>query len=170
MITFKDSQIGDSFTSYQNHQYYQQSQDSNAEYCQTTQQQRNFGGYSAQICHKDVQEQLNSRDTKKSRLGLQTQDKQTSNSKYQAEHKVFFKCLPRTITKEEVLEQFTKYGRVLQLRLPYSKKKQKYIGYGYVVFEQEMVAVQLIKITKQLVLGGKPINLQAFNEIDVVKR
>lgn len=170
MITFKDSQIGDSFTSYPNHQYYQQPQGSYAGYFQTTQQKRNFGAYSAQISHRDVDEQLNSRETKKSRLGLQTQDKQASNSKYQAELKVFFKCLPRTITKEEVLEQFTKYGRVLQLRLPYSKKKQKYIGYGYVVFEQEMVAVQLIKITKQLILGGKPINLQAFNEIDVVKR
>ncbi len=80
--------------------------------------------------------------------------------------KVFFKCLPRSITKEEVYLQFSKFGHILQIRLPYSKKKQKFIGYGYVLYGDEKTAHYLINVIKSLTICGKQISLQRFTEVD----
>lgn len=98
--------------------------------------------------------------------GSKCQTNLAPRQKYSSESKVFFKCLPRTITKEEVFSQFSRFGRVIQVRLPYSKKKQKYIGYGFVVFENESIAKALINDVKTIVMCNKPINLQAFKDLD----
>lgn len=80
--------------------------------------------------------------------------------------KVFFKCLPRSITKGEVQSQFSNFGRVIQIRMPYSKKKQKFIGYGFAHFSDESIAQHLINNVRNLTIHGKQIALQRYTDVE----
>jgi RNA recognition motif-containing protein len=53
--------------------------------------------------------------------------------------KLFFKPLDKHSTKETILSAISKFGKVEYLRVPFSNKKKKNLGYGFVVFESVQV-------------------------------
>lgn len=146
-----------------------QSREGNQDYRQVTYLGRTFSQTEAApdrfpVYPSMLEEQGFDGQTEKEPLTINTGN--ANRQRYHPSTKVFFKCLPRMITKEEIYSQFSRFGRVLQIRLPFSKKKHKYIGYGFVVFESAATAAYLIQEIKTLVLCGKPIELQSYKDDD----
>ena len=93
--------------------------------------------------------------------GQQLQPKQPTPRR---EKKIFFKSLKKTTTKETVEKALSKYGKLKFVRLPFSKQKQRNLGYGYAIFECEAEADFVLGSLHELIIDGKPVKLQAFIE------
>lgn len=81
--------------------------------------------------------------------------------------KLFFKPLNKHSTREEVLHILERFGRVDYLRVPYSNKKRKNLGYGFVVFQSQRVADFLCdhKIKTKIddkIVGFSKFDIQKF--------
>src|SRR3990167_2087551 len=78
------------------------------------------------------------------------------------ELKLFFKPLDKRTTKDGVQSVLSRYGTISYLRVPFSKKKNKNLGYGFVVFEDQQVAHSILLMGKQISIEGKMVSFEIF--------
>lgn len=80
--------------------------------------------------------------------------------------KLFFKPLNKHTTREQVFECLTKFGRIDYLRVPFSNKKRKNLGYGFVVFHSQSVADHLCDFKIKTKIDEKIVG---FTKFDIMK-
>ena len=73
--------------------------------------------------------------------------------------KIFFKNIPREMNTKDVSSFFSKYGKLKYIRVPYSMKKKRNMGYGNLVFEDRSLAKMLLSQEKYLKIENKLIEL-----------
>ena len=77
--------------------------------------------------------------------------------------KVFFKSLKKSSTLESVARVLSGFGQLKFVRLPFSKTKKRNMGYGYAIFEDASVAIDLLRTTKSVLVDGKPVAISSFS-------
>ena len=77
--------------------------------------------------------------------------------------KLFFKPLNKRASRDDVHSLLSKLGSVSFLRVPFSQKKGKNLGYGFVIYESRDLAFQLINKTISVELQGKILNFERFD-------
>lgn len=77
--------------------------------------------------------------------------------------KLFFKPLNKRASREDVHSVLSKLGTISFLRVPFSQKKGKNLGYGFVIFESRDLAFRLIDKTITVELQGKILNFERFD-------
>ena len=77
--------------------------------------------------------------------------------------RIFFKGLKKKTTRADVLSAFSEFGEVSFLRLPYNNNRNRNLGSGFVVFKNPKVMWHLLTEVKQVILGGKPIDLTLYS-------
>lgn len=80
--------------------------------------------------------------------------------------KLFFKPLNKKTTRDGVMRQLSELGSVSFLRVPFSQKKRKNLGYGFVVFESKRLTLRLMRNELKVDIDGKA---QTFEEFDLQK-
>ena len=76
--------------------------------------------------------------------------------------KVFFKSLRKFTTKESVVAALSSFGPLSYVRLPFSKSKNRNIGYGYVVYQDQAIAERVVSEVKRVEIDGKLIELTKY--------
>ena len=59
--------------------------------------------------------------------------------------KVFIRNLPRRVDSQAIRAALQHLGTIAYLRVPFSMKKKKNLGYGFVIFEEEKTADLLLR-------------------------
>lgn len=77
--------------------------------------------------------------------------------------KLFFKPLNKHSTRDQVLQCLEKFGRVEYLRVPYSNKKKKNLGYGFVIFQSSTVSDLLHRHQMKTRIGDKAVGFYKFD-------
>lgn len=77
--------------------------------------------------------------------------------------RVFFKGLKKWTTPCTIYSVFSKYGKIEEIKVPYSNSTKRNMGYGYVSFEDEQVSLNLLKYHSSMLIGGKTVELSAFS-------
>lgn len=77
--------------------------------------------------------------------------------------KLFFKPLNKHSTREQVLQSLEKFGRVEYLRVPFSNKKKKNLGYGFVMFQSQKVADFLCEHQIRTKIDDKIVGFSRFD-------
>lgn len=77
--------------------------------------------------------------------------------------KLFFKPLNKHSTRERILTCLEKFGRVEYLRVPYSNKKRKNLGYGFVVFESQTTSELLHRHQIKTKIDDKVVGFSRFD-------
>ena len=79
------------------------------------------------------------------------------------EIRVFFKSLRKRTDQAAIEQVFSKYGDLQLVRLPFSETKKKNLGYGYVVFKDQEIGMDMILHVKRVKIEGKIIKLREFD-------
>ena len=79
------------------------------------------------------------------------------------EVRVFFKSLRKRTDQAAIEQVFSKYGELQMVRLPFSETKKKNLGYGYVVFKDQEIGMDMILHVKRVKIEGKIIKLREFD-------
>lgn len=77
--------------------------------------------------------------------------------------KLFFKPLNKHSTREQVLQSLEKFGKVEYLRVPYSNKKKKNLGYGFVMFQSQKVSDFLCEHQIRTKIDDKIVGFSKFD-------
>ena len=77
--------------------------------------------------------------------------------------RIFFKGLKKRTTPDLVYSIFSSFGRVSQLRVPFSKTTQKCMGYGYVVFADKNKGQEVLDSHPSVMIEGKKVDLSRFD-------
>lgn len=77
--------------------------------------------------------------------------------------KLFFKPLNKKTTKDAVLNQLSLLGSINFLRVPYSQKKKKNLGYGLVVFESKLLSLRLARNELDVEIDGRQVAFERFD-------
>lgn len=80
--------------------------------------------------------------------------------------KLFFKPLNKHSTRDHVLTCLEKFGRVEYLRVPFSNKKRKNLGYGFVMFESKQLSDLLCRHQIKTKIDDKIVG---FSKFDMLK-
>lgn len=76
--------------------------------------------------------------------------------------RVFFKSLRKTSTKESIVAALSQFGQIRFLHLPFNKTKNRVIGYGYVVYQDQSIGKRLVNEVKQVEIDGRLISLTKY--------
>lgn len=79
------------------------------------------------------------------------------------EYKLFFKPLDKNLTRETVQSQLSQLGRIRYFRMPYSEKKLKNLGYGFVFFESKALSDILCEQHIAVLIGNHGVKFQKFS-------
>lgn len=99
-----------------------------------------------------------SENARKSANAEAFQQEKTSDN----EVKLFFKPLNKRTTKDGVQSVLSQFGSISYLRVPFSKKKNKNLGYGFVVFENPHVANSVLYSAKKIIIDDKTLQFEKF--------
>lgn len=77
--------------------------------------------------------------------------------------KLFFKPLNKHSTREHILTCLEKFGKIEYLRVPYSNKKRKNLGYGFVVFESQTTSELLHRHQIKTKIDDKIVGFTRFD-------
>ncbi len=78
-------------------------------------------------------------------------------------YKLFFKPLDKSLTRNFVFNYLSKLGKIKYFRMPFSEKKQKNLGYGFVIFESRDLCNMLVDHHIVFLIEGKRARFQRFN-------
>jgi RNA recognition motif-containing protein len=78
--------------------------------------------------------------------------------------KVFFKGLKKTTTLEAVTDAFSSMNRIKYIRFPFSVVRKKNMGYGFVIFEDQDFAINLIHAIRFVEIDGARVHLSEFRK------
>jgi len=81
------------------------------------------------------------------------------------EKKLFFKPLNKRTTKEDVSQILSKLGQLSYLRIPYSLKKRKNLGYGFVIYKNEDISAALISNHINILIDGSAVRFSRFDYV-----
>lgn len=85
-----------------------------------------------------------------------------NTSELEQEVKLFFKPLNKRTSREVVQHALSKLGPISYLRVPFSKKKNKNLGYGFVVFENLEVSQQILEFDLRVQIDDKLVGFEKF--------
>lgn len=85
-----------------------------------------------------------------------------NTSGLEQEVKLFFKPLNKRTSREVVQHALSKLGPISYLRVPFSKKKNKNLGYGFVVFENLEVSQQILEFDLRVQIDDKLVGFEKF--------
>lgn len=77
--------------------------------------------------------------------------------------KLFFKFLNKSSTKETLAEVFGRFGEVVHLRIPFSRKKKRNLGYGYVIFSSPEPIDHILSCQGGVEVDGKVLSFHLFD-------
>lgn len=80
--------------------------------------------------------------------------------------KIFFKPLNKNTSRESIISCLERFGKVEYLRVPYSNKKRKNLGYGFVIFESNSISDLLCRHKIKTKIDDKIVG---FSRFDVLK-
>lgn len=80
------------------------------------------------------------------------------------EFKLFFKFLNKRTDLDTLNEVFASYGEVIHLRIPFSQKKKKNLGYGYVIFSNAASIKAIMSSPTPVIVDGKPLVFYTFDQ------
>lgn len=98
---------------------------------------------------------LSESSLRRSRQTLQTEDTRGL--------KLFFKPLNKKTTRDTVMNSLAHFGMINFLRVPFSQKKRKNLGYGFVVFQSNDLALRMINNDHTVEIDGKILNFEKFD-------
>jgi hypothetical protein len=78
--------------------------------------------------------------------------------------KVFFKGLKKTTTLETVSEVFGRLNTIKYIRFPFSVVRKKNMGYGFIIFEDQNFAMNLIHAIGFIEVDGAKVQLSEFRK------
>lgn len=78
--------------------------------------------------------------------------------------KLFFKFLNKNTTEDKLVQVFSCYGNVIHIRVPYSRKMGKNLGYGYVIFDSSEGPETLMRSGVEIKVDGKVLGFYRFDE------
>lgn len=78
--------------------------------------------------------------------------------------KIFIKGLKKKTSPDEVFAAFSCHGTILRLKVPYSKSKEKNMGYGFVEFLDREDAIRLLKNVSSILVDGKDIDISIYTK------
>jgi hypothetical protein len=85
---------------------------------------------------------------------------QQRNSKQKSDNcKVFVGGLPHGVTDEEIKQFFSRYGQVKEFKMMYDENKQRPRGFGFITFESEESANQVLQ-EHYIQFNGKQIEVK----------
>ena len=76
--------------------------------------------------------------------------------------KIFFDHLPKKASLNEIENKLAAFGAVRYLRVPFSPQKNKNMGYGQVVFEDQELARRLIQQRATFTINDHVVSLTSF--------
>lgn len=79
--------------------------------------------------------------------------------------KLFFKHVSKRTPFAAIKAVLSKFGKVENLRVPFSPKKKKNLGYGYVKFESKKVPLFLCDHGIKTVIDGRVVSFERFDSI-----
>ena len=125
---------------------------------QVTEAKFNIPYYEKKCKHQESNELTSFSVMQPSQSRKQSPLKTSDNGK-----KLFFKPLNKHTSKGTILSTISKFGRVEYLRVPFSNKKRKNLGYGFVVFESQEVANMLCDHQIKTKIDDKIVGFSRFN-------
>ena len=80
--------------------------------------------------------------------------------------KVFLKNLHHKLGNDQILDLLKGYGVIVRLKVPFNKSKNRNLGYGYAIFENEESVEKLLALKNPLRLQGKEVQFTRFNKYE----
>lgn len=80
-------------------------------------------------------------------------------------YKVFLKGLNKSTVKETVVSVLRGFGKLTYLRMPYSTRMSRNLGYCVVIFDPSSVGRQLVEQVRSLEIDGAKVMLSQFKKI-----
>jgi ATP-dependent DNA helicase RecG len=77
--------------------------------------------------------------------------------------KLYIENLPYDITEEEIADLFEQYGEISEIRIPKSYHSGKGRGFGFIEFESDKAAANVLKDKLQLYLGNRKVIVKRFD-------
>jgi len=79
------------------------------------------------------------------------------------QRKLFFKPLNKKTKQEDALQAISRLGSVAYLRIPFSKLKNKNLGYGFVIFHSDQLANTLVNARIPVLIQGNAVTFHRFD-------
>lgn len=80
-------------------------------------------------------------------------------------YKVFLKGLNKSTTKDTVMSVLRGFGKITYLRMPFSSRMNRNLGYCVVIFELTSVGRHLVEQVRSLEIDGSKVVLSQFRKI-----
>lgn len=80
-------------------------------------------------------------------------------------YKVFLKGLNKSTVKETVVSVLKGFGKITYLRMPYSTRMNRNLGYCVAIFDSSSVGRQLVEQVRSLEIDGAKVMLSQFKKI-----
>lgn len=77
--------------------------------------------------------------------------------------KIFFKFFNKTSNKEALEKILSDYGEVVHLRVPYSRRKKRNLGYGYAIFATPDSVEKVLSVKDGIIIDGKTVCFHRFD-------
>lgn len=125
---------------------------------QVTEAKFNISNYEKKLRHQESNKNSPFSVKQPSHNKIQSPLKTSDNAK-----KLFIKPLNKHSSKDTILSAISKFGRVEYLRVPFSSKKRKNLGYGFVVFESLQVTNMLCDHQIKTKIDDKIVGFSRFD-------
>lgn len=82
---------------------------------------------------------------------------------FQKKMKLFFRGLRKTTSRETIYSVLSQYGNIKAVKVPFSKVSQKNMGYGYVIYQNKEVSINLLNNIRTVFIQGKSIPFSVYD-------
>lgn len=76
--------------------------------------------------------------------------------------KIHMKGLKKKTSPSDVFVAFSQFGIVSKMKVPYSKSKEKNMGYGFIEFKNDQDAISLLMNNSSILIDGKDVLISQF--------
>ena len=73
--------------------------------------------------------------------------------------KIYLKGLPKKATRADLLTTFSQFGNLSYIKLPFSAKSGRNMGYGYIVFASQLDGIHLVETIRSVSLLNKSVEV-----------
>ena len=73
--------------------------------------------------------------------------------------KIYLKGLPKKATRADLLTTFSQFGSLSYIKLPFSAKSGRNMGYGYIVFVDQLDGIHLVESVRSVHLLNKSVEV-----------
>ena len=73
--------------------------------------------------------------------------------------KIYLKGLPKKATRADILATFSEFGSLSYIKLPFSAKSGRNMGYGYIVFSNQLDGIHLVENVRSVRVMKKSVEV-----------